>query len=208
MACGCTQKIAETVYCVINKQWIRKTNAPRITWNSVSHPSKRFGWLRTCRALVAVSVSSICVRAPDVGKDQLHHHAMEILQYTSCRLWQNTVRPIRQPILYRRRLRDASVIINIGSALASDFIISSERTARYGVCVCSTRTFIVFCAGARYYRRRSGYTYIYIESGKGIFTSWHIHIGLLHIVTTEMFCGRFNHTTLISVVDIQVALVK
>lgn len=154
---------------------------------------------------MAVSVSSICVRAPDVEKDQPHHHAVVILQYTSCRLWQNTVQPIRQPILCRRRLRDASIIINIGSALASDFIISTERTARYGVCVCSTRTFIMFCAGCDYRRRSGG---VYIESGYGKFTSWHIHIGLLHIVTTEMFCGRFSHTTLISVVDIQVALVK
>lgn len=34
-----------------------------------------------------------------------------------------------------------------------------------------------------------------------------IHIGLLQIVTTETFCGRFSHTTHISVLEIHVALV-
>ena len=39
-------------------------------------------------------------------------------------------------------------------------------------------------------------------------TSWQYHIGLLHNVTIEIFCGRFSHTTQTSVCDIQAALVK
>jgi hypothetical protein len=39
-------------------------------------------------------------------------------------------------------------------------------------------------------------------------TSWQYHMGLLHNVTTDIFCGRFIHTTLTSVWDTHAAFEK